>query len=137
MIRPVRVGRITSGFGARRDPILGAAKSFHSGVDFGVPEGTPVFCVADGRVARSYLSNPKPPLRSYGECVVVQHDAKESLYAHLSRRVVRAGDVVRAGQIIGYSGNTGASTGPHLHFEIRIGGDPVDPMPFIPKEVTT
>lgn len=111
--------RISSRFGARWG-------SMHYGLDIAVPVGTPVRAAADGRVTWS------GPRGSYGNLVIIDHGQKvETRYAHNSRLVVKAGDTVKRGQIIAYSGNTGRSTGPHVHFEIRYRGTPVDPEKYL------
>jgi len=105
---------------------------FHTGVDVGVGLGTPIAAAADGVVvlAGTNLVDGKPA--GYGTYVVIAHGGGlYTLYAHLSQLEVSAGQRVRAGQEIGLSGSTGNSTGPHLHFEVRVGADPVDPMPYL------
>jgi murein DD-endopeptidase MepM/ murein hydrolase activator NlpD len=105
---------ISSTFGWRRDPFTGVSQ-LHDGVDFAVPIGTPVLAVADGEVSTS------GGLNGYGLIVIIRHNQKtrESRYAHLSQVLVKPGEQIQAGTIIGFSGNTGFSTGPHLHFEWR------------------
>lgn len=105
---------------------------FHTGVDIGVGLGTPIGAAADGVVvlAGTNVVDGRPV--GYGTYVVISHGGGlYTLYAHLSELRVAAGDHVRAGQLIGLSGSTGNSTGPHLHFEVRLGTDPVDPMPYL------
>ena len=105
---------------------------FHTGVDIGVATGTPVGAAADGVVvlAGTNLVGGRPV--GYGTYVVIAHGGGlYTLYAHLSQLSVVAGEHVRAAQQIGLSGSTGNSTGPHLHFEVRLGSDPVDPMPYL------
>lgn len=122
---------VTSPFGLRISPLNGKAEG-HVGVDLRAPEGTPVRAAGDAVVWRSYLSNPAPPYLSYGECIWLDHgDGWATRYAHLSRRDVDNGDRVRAGDVIGLSGNTGASAGPHLHFELRHRDAPHDPMQYL------
>ena len=92
----------------------------HAGIDIGTPIGTPVYAVADGVVTNSFYSS------SYGNVVFIYHPnvngkAYETVYAHLDSRAVSTGEVVKKGQYIGASGNTGRSTGPHLHFEVHLG----------------
>jgi murein DD-endopeptidase MepM/ murein hydrolase activator NlpD len=102
----------------------------HEGIDFRAPIGVPVLASERGRVL--YVGQS---LSGYGLIVVIDHgDAWSSVYAHLSRALVKRGSVVRKGQRIAYSGNSGRSSGPHLHFEIRKGADPLDPLLFLPKE---
>lgn len=118
---------ITSHFNPNRiHPILGVPRP-HNGIDISSPAGKPVVAFADGIVTYSQNSQG-----GYGNLVVIQHSGGvETYYAHLLYQGVPAGTKVRAGQVIGYVGSSGLSTGPHLHFEIRIGGKPVDPMPFL------
>jgi murein DD-endopeptidase MepM/ murein hydrolase activator NlpD len=119
---PVPYSRLTSGFGSRLHPILQTRRA-HTGVDYAAPTGTPVISVADGVVTESSYQG------AYGNMVVVQHNARQStVYAHLSRMNVKRGQAIKQGDIIGAVGTTGLSTGPHLHFEFRIGGRHVDPL---------
>ena len=124
-IKPISGGRLSSGFGRRVRPRRGAS-SFHKGVDFSTPIGTAVKASSAGTVTRASWG------RGYGYCVYISHpDGRETRYGHLSRVLVHAGEKVDQGQKIALSGNTGVSTGPHLHFEILIGGAQVDPMKYI------
>lgn len=119
--RPLVGGRLSSGFGMRGDPLLGGTR-FHGGVDIAAAQGTPVFATSTGTVLSASWGG------GYGILVRVSHDGSvETRYAHLSAVAVRAGDAVEAGQVIGYVGSTGRSTGPHLHYETRVKGHPVDP----------
>jgi murein DD-endopeptidase MepM/ murein hydrolase activator NlpD len=121
--KPV-AGRITSPFGWRVHPILRFGR-FHDGLDIGAAWGTPVIAAADGIVERAGWKG------GYGRQVTIAHgDGIETGYAHLSGYAVDAGVRVRRGDVIGYVGSTGFSTGSHLHFEIRRGGHPVDPLSF-------
>jgi murein DD-endopeptidase MepM/ murein hydrolase activator NlpD len=105
---------------------------FHTGVDVGVGMGTPVSAAADGVVVLAGTNVVDGKVVGYWTYVVISHGGGlYTLYGHLSRLAVSAGDHVRAGQVIGLSGSTGNSTGPHLHFEVRQGSDPVDPMPYL------
>lgn len=114
-------GMFTSGFGVRRHPIFGI-RHLHTGVDIAAVSGTPVLAAADGRVIYAGWFG------GYGRIVAIDHGGGTStMYAHLSRILVATGDPVRRGQPIARVGSTGFSTGPHLHFEIRINGRPVDP----------
>ena len=114
-------GVLTSGFGTRRG-------NFHTGIDLAAPIGTPVRCSATGTVI--YANNKQ---RNYGNLVIVEHDHKFiTLYAHLSVMMVHEGDRVRKGEVIAKVGNTGRSTGPHLHFEIRYNREATDPMQLLP-----
>lgn len=120
-IRPVNA-RITSGYGMRFHPIL-RRNRLHAGIDFGAPTGTPIRAAADGVVILAQRKG------GYGNTVVIEHGGGvQTLYAHCSRMLVGPGARVRQGQVIARVGSTGLSTGPHLHFEIRINGRPVNPM---------
>ncbi|THD84206.1 M23 family peptidase [Aliigemmobacter aestuarii] len=123
---PVRGSyRFTSGFGYRRDP-KGAGTRMHSGLDFAGAYGTPIHATADGVVVEAGWGN------GYGRMVKIRHDfGIETLYAHLSQIRVSEGQRVSRGDRIGDMGNSGRSTGTHLHYEVRIGGNPVNPMTFI------
>lgn len=99
----------------------------HGGVDFGVPEGTPVYAVTDGVVEPTGYDAP-----GFGNYIKTSNsDGAENFFGHLSRKLVEGGSRVRAGDLVGYSGNTGSSTGPHLHFEVRKGGNKLDPMAYL------
>ncbi|MEH0196578.1 peptidoglycan DD-metalloendopeptidase family protein [Caulobacter sp. CCNWLY153] len=118
---PLERTRITSAFGPRRHPLLGYTR-MHRGVDFGAPMGTPVLAAADGVVETAGWAG------GYGRRIRLRHaDGLETLYGHLSEWNVRAGQAVRQGQVIGLSGSSGLATGPHLHFEVLRGSQPVDP----------
>lgn len=115
----------TSPFGWRVHPVLHDWR-LHTGQDLGAPEGTPVYAAASGRVTTAGLNG------TAGNQVILDHPgAVQSVYDHLSVIVVPVGAQVRAGQLLGRVGNTGRSTGAHLHFEIRLHGQPVDPVPFL------
>jgi murein DD-endopeptidase MepM/ murein hydrolase activator NlpD len=115
-------GPITSPFGIRRHPIF-RITHLHTGVDIGALWGSPVLAAADGQVIHAGWFG------GYGKLVVVDHGAGVStLYAHLYEILVSPGASVRRGQVVGRVGSTGFSTGPHLHFEIRIDGQPIDPL---------
>lgn len=115
-------GRLTSGFGERFHPILGYVR-FHSGVDLAASPGTPIVAAADGRVISAGWHG------GYGEQVALAHaDGLETSYGHMSRIAAQVGQVVRKGEVIGWVGSTGLSTGPHLHFEVTKNGRPVNPM---------
>lgn len=120
-------GVITSLFGRRPDPIHGG-EQFHTGIDIYTPLGTPVKAVLRGRVRLARY------LRRYGKTVVITHgrDA-ETLYAHNSILCVKRGQRVRSGQIIGYSGESGRATGPHVHYEVWVRGKCVDPLRHLRK----
>ena len=130
---PLEEMHVTSPFGMRTHPLTKALQSLHPGIDLRCADGTPVYAAADGQVTRSYLSvgDPQKGTRGYGERIVIMHaGGAETSYAHLSKRLVAVGAEVKAGQLIGLSGNTGASTGPHLHFEFKLDGRAVNPMPY-------
>ena len=116
---------ITSDFGWRIHPIYGTSR-LHAGTDFGVDEGTPVHAADGGVVAEAGW------ISGYGYTVIIDHgNGMSTLYAHNSEVAVSAGQTVSKGQVVSYSGNTGGSTGPHLHFEVRINGEPHDPMGYL------
>jgi murein DD-endopeptidase MepM/ murein hydrolase activator NlpD len=120
MVRPVN-GRITSGYGMRRHPVLGYGR-MHKGLDIAAPSGTPIRAMGDGRVVFAGRNG------GYGNFVKLSHSGGiQSAYGHMRRIAVRSGTYVRQGQIIGYVGSTGVSTGPHLHFEVLRGGRAVNP----------
>ncbi len=122
---PARFDYISSGFGVRTDPIEGGA-AFHPGLDFKGPKGAPIYAAASGVV--SFTGQRQ----GYGNCVEVSHgNGLITRYAHMSRIIARAGSQVVAGSVIGAIGSTGRSTGPHLHFEVRINDRPVNPRPFL------
>jgi len=123
--KPVDSNRITDPFGTRRSYDGGATYTFHEGLDYGVPVGTPVRAPADGVVGLA------EPLFVRGNGVTISHgDGVCSGFWHLSKILVKPGQVVRAGDLIALSGNTGLSNGPHVHFEIRIRGVPTNPAPW-------
>lgn len=118
-------GEITSPYGYRTHPIWGTT-IYHSGIDIGVDEGTPVHAADGGTVAWSGW------MGGYGYAVVIDHgNGMSTLYAHNSEVAVSEGQDVGKGQVVAYAGSTGNSTGPHVHFEVRISGDPVDPMGYL------
>ena len=115
---------VTSPFGPREHPVLGGAR-MHNGVDLGVPERTPVRAVAAGVVRRASSDD------SNGRLVLLDHGrGVTTLYCHNDELLVRAGDRVERGQVISRSGNTGRSTGPHLHYQLELAGQPVDPLRY-------
>lgn len=125
MIWPAR-GRLSSGFGWRYHPVLGK-KKFHNGQDIAMRIGTPVLAADSGVVLVSGWKG------GYGNFVAIDHgNGISTCYGHNSRLLVKAEDKVVKGQTIALSGNTGLSTGPHLHFEVRRNGKPINPLPFLP-----
>ncbi len=124
-IRPVP-GPITSPFGYRTDPVTGAT-AFHSGLDFGAPCGTPIKAAGTGVIISAGFNRG-----GYGNMTLINHgNGLSTLYGHQSSIIVSEGQSVTQGQVIGYVGSTGKSTGCHLHFEVRVGGTPVDPSGYL------
>lgn len=124
-IMPLASAKLTSDYGMRTHPVVGGRRN-HKGVDLAAPTGTPVFATADGVVSRADVFS------TYGLYISLQHGAAlETRYAHLSRLAVAAGQRVNKGDIIGYVGSTGRSTGPHLHYEVRMDGVAVNPIPYM------
>lgn len=125
---PLKDMRMSSGYGMRNHPVLGR-RANHKGVDLAAPTGTPVYATADGMVAKAEWFS------SYGNYIQIEHGGEmQTRYAHLSAYSVQAGSRVQKGDLIGYVGSTGRSTGPHLHYEVRIAGDAVDPTPYMTGE---
>lgn len=116
--------RITSPFGYRIHPILKYRK-LHTGVDIGAPNGTPVVSAGSGTVIASRF------MSGYGNCIMIDHGGKVTVYAHLSSRAVSPGQSISAGETIGYVGSTGMSTGAHLHFEVRVNGAVQNPLNYL------
>jgi murein DD-endopeptidase MepM/ murein hydrolase activator NlpD len=124
-INPVEVMRMTSQYGYRTDPFQGRRKN-HKGLDIAGPIGTPIFATADGIVGRAQW------VSGYGKYIEVEHgNAIQTRYGHLSAMNVVSGQRVKQGDIIGFMGSTGRSTGSHLHYEVRIAGEPVNPNSFL------
>ena len=124
-IKPLSGGRKSSGFGRRRAPTRGAS-SYHKGVDWSTPTGTAVFASSGGTVAKAGWGG------GYGYVVYINHaDGKQTRYAHLSKVLVSSGQSVKQGDKIALSGNTGISTGPHLHFEMLVNGSHVNPESYL------
>ena len=124
---PVGGVMLTSDYGLRNHPILGGRRN-HKGVDLAGPTGTPVYATADGFVSKAERFS------SYGNYIQIEHGGElQTRYAHLSGYAVAAGQMVKKGQLIGYIGSTGRSTGPHLHYEVRISGQPVE-RPVLPTK---
>jgi murein DD-endopeptidase MepM/ murein hydrolase activator NlpD len=116
---------LTSSYGMRTHPVLGGTRK-HEGIDLAAKTGTPVYAPADGLVTRASVFG------SYGNFIQIQHGADmETRYGHLSGYAVAAGQQVHKGDLIGYVGTTGRSTGPHLHYEVRVAGASVDPTPYL------
>ncbi|MGB0525511.1 MAG: M23 family metallopeptidase [Flammeovirgaceae bacterium] len=117
---------VSSGFGMRMHPIS-KKEQMHRGIDFKVPVGTPVFATANGIVKRVKYSKT-----GYGKSIIISHGSSyETLYAHLSKINVKEHEEVKKGQVIGFSGNTGHSSNPHLHYEIRKYGSPINPARYL------
>jgi len=115
-------GGIKSGYGWRLDPVTKSSRQFHTGIDFACSYGTPVKAAQDGKVV---FSGDKG---GYGKTIILRHPSGyTTIYAHLSKASVNYGEYVKQGEIIGYSGNSGRTTGPHLHFEIRRYGITINP----------
>jgi murein DD-endopeptidase MepM/ murein hydrolase activator NlpD len=123
---PVHGTNFTSGFGVRSDPFKGRA-AMHPGIDLAGPMGTPIYATADGMVDRAEWNSG-----GYGNLVEIDHGhGIQTRYGHLSRSIVHAGEHVKRGQLIAYMGSTGRSTGSHLHYEVRLDGKAVNPIPFL------
>ncbi|MFT4026851.1 MAG: M23 family metallopeptidase [Novosphingobium sp.] len=117
--------RTTGGFGIRTDPILHRPR-YHAGVDLPEPIGAPIYATANGQVGTAGWVN------GYGLLVTILHPSGyETRYAHMSRIAVAKNEVVQRGRLIGYVGSTGRSTGPHLHYEVRLRGRALDPADFM------
>lgn len=130
IIMPVDRRRISirSGFGWRRDPFTKGYR-FHQGLDLAGRIGTPIYATADGLVLDPYANSS---MSGYGKVVVINHGfGYQTLYGHLSKILVKPGDKVKRGQIIGHMGSTGRSKGPHLHYEIHYKGTPVNPINYL------
>jgi murein DD-endopeptidase MepM/ murein hydrolase activator NlpD len=124
--KPVKTASFESAYGLRRDPFEGRSK-MHAGIDLSAPVGTPIYATADGTVTDAGFNNG-----GYGNLIKISHGRDiETRYAHLSSIGVRPGQRVTRGQLIGRMGSTGRSTGSHLHYEVRIEGRAVNPIPFM------
>lgn len=124
-IAPVQDFRLSSSFGEREHPVLGGTR-MHKGLDLAAASGTPVRAPADGVVEKASWFG------TYGNFIELAHGGNmETRYGHLSAYNVVEGQQVHKGDVIGYVGSTGRSTGPHLHYEVRIGGEAVDPTPYM------
>ncbi len=124
-VQPAQVGRISSGFGYRRDPFTRRA-AMHRGLDFKGPRGTPIVAAAKGTVTFAGWKS------GYGKVVEISHgNGLTTRYAHMSKYLAQRGQLVEAGEQIGALGSTGRSTGPHLHFELRVNNRAINPRPFL------
>ncbi|MFP5228065.1 MAG: M23 family metallopeptidase [Acidobacteriota bacterium] len=123
-------GPVTSGFGEREDPLDPAEGEFHTGVDIGASFGTPVHATANGVVEKAGWET------GYGRLVILNNaHGIQTFYAHLSGFAVTAGEQVHRGEVIGYVGESGRTTGPNLHYEVRINNTPVNPHPFLRETI--
>ncbi|HTI91510.1 MAG TPA: M23 family metallopeptidase [Puia sp.] len=133
-IQPVSnkdLSRIASGFGYRIDPVYKTTK-FHAGLDFAAPQGTPIYATANGTVEVAGNTG-----NGYGNHVVINHGyGYGTLYGHMFRVKVKPGEKIKRGEIIGWVGSTGKSTGPHCHYEVHRNGDPVDPVFYFYNDIT-
>lgn len=121
---------MSSGYGVRRDPIYGSSK-FHTGLDFAAKTGTPVFATADGKVTEAGRQS------GYGNCIDISHGYNYlTRYAHLSEILVKPGQEVKRGEMIGKVGSTGKSTGSHLHYEVRFKDEPQNPVNYYFMDLT-
>lgn len=127
---PLDRATLTSDYGMRTHPVLGGRRA-HKGIDLAAPTGTPVYATADGVVSRA------DRFSSYGLYISIEHGGKmQTRFAHLSRLNVAAGQQVKKGELIGFVGSTGRSTGPHLHYEVRVDGQAVNPVPYMTESGT-
>jgi len=127
-IQPVsnkQLNRIASGYGMRIDPVYGTPK-MHKGLDFTAPQGTPIYATGNGVVTTAGASG-----NGFGNHVVINHGyGYQTLYGHMVRIKARVGQRIKRGEVIGWVGSTGKSTGPHCHYEVHINGQEVDPVYF-------
>ncbi len=122
---------VASGYGMRMHPIYKTSK-MHTGMDFTAPVGTEIYATGNGTVGKIEFNG-----RGYGHNIIINHGyGYETLYGHLSRMLVRPGQKVKRGDLIAYVGNSGSSTGPHLHYEVRKNGDPINPVNFYYNDLT-
>ncbi len=131
-VMPINIKDFTmsSGYGIRRDPIYGSNK-FHEGLDFAAKPGTPVYATADGEII---VSDRKG---GYGNCIDIDHGYNYvTRYAHLSELLVKEGQSIKRGELIGRVGSTGKSTGPHLHYEVRFKNEPQNPVNYYFMDLT-
>jgi murein DD-endopeptidase MepM/ murein hydrolase activator NlpD len=123
--RPLGNYNVSSGYGQRQHPITGGLK-FHTGIDLAVAEGTPIYATHSGVVQTSGVQG------GYGNLVVLGGaNGLQTYYAHQSRMAVKVGEYIQQGQLVGYVGSTGMSTGPHLHYEVRMNGRHVNPASYL------
>ena len=122
---------IASGFGYRIDPVYKVTK-FHAGLDFAAPQGTPIYATADGIVKEADYN-----AGGFGNHVLISHGyGYETLYGHMYRIKAKVGEKINRGEVIGYVGSTGKSTGPHCHYEVHKAGEPVDPVYYFYNDLT-
>lgn len=120
---PSKIHEISSPFGHR---YRGQKREFHKGIDIPIPIGTPILSAASGIVEFVGIK------RGYGYCILIRHSKKlETFYGHINKIIVKKKQYIKSGQVIAYSGETGLTTGPHLHFEVRLNGKPVDPEKYL------
>lgn len=133
-IQPVSnkdLNRIASGFGYRIDPVYKVAK-FHAGLDFAAPQGTPIYATADGVIKEANYN-----AGGYGNHVVINHGyGYETLYGHMYKIKAKPGDHIKRGEVIGYVGSTGKSTGPHCHYEVHRSGERIDPVYYFSNDLS-
>ena len=133
-IQPVSnrdLDRIASGFGMRIDPVYGTAK-MHKGLDFTAPQGTPIYATGNGTIEVAGQTGD-----GFGNHVVINHGyGYETLYGHMYKVKVKIGEKVKRGEVIGWVGSSGKSTGPHCHYEVHINGQEVDPVYFFYNDLT-
>lgn len=133
-IQPVSnkdLNRIASGFGYRIDPVYKTTK-FHAGLDFSAPQGTPIYATADGTVTTAGNTG-----NGYGNHVIINHGyGYETLFGHMVRVKARNGQQVKRGEVIGWVGSTGKSTGPHCHYEVHKNGEKIDPIYFFYNDLS-
>jgi murein DD-endopeptidase MepM/ murein hydrolase activator NlpD len=124
-INPVDIMKFSSGYGYRGAPMRGASRN-HKGLDISGPVGTPIYATADGMIGRAQW------VSGYGKFVEINHgNAVQTRYGHLSAMNVAAGQRIKKGDVLGYMGSTGRSTGSHLHYEVRVAGEAINPMAFL------
>lgn len=127
---PLKNATVTSHFGSRRDPVTGQTCATHHGIDLAAKQGSKILCYKDGTVVGAEYGDAV-----YGNCVTVSHGDEQTFYAHMSDILVKAGDTLEAGDVIGIIGSTGKSTGIHLHFELTKNGVHVDPYGYLYEKV--